>query len=110
MSSAATFTRSVNPNRPSAHRAGQRSAFVGAVTSQERSEMKKRSDYTPAQWAQLYPEERHAIDEAANDIALGRGSSTIHVRAAEGRGVVIIDRATGQPVASAPPRRIGGLT
>ena len=69
--------------------------------------MQKRSDYTAAQWAHLYPEQRYAIEQAESDAALGRGA--IAVRAADGRSTVYIDPVTRVPVPSAPARRIGGL-
>ena len=69
--------------------------------------MKKRSDFTPAQWAQLYPEQRYAIEKAEDDRALGRGTDVVHVRGADGRSTVQVDRATGTPIPAAPPRRMG---
>jgi hypothetical protein len=69
--------------------------------------MPKRSDYSPAQWASLYPEQRYAIEQAEYDQALGRNA--IQVRAADGRGVVYLDPVTKQPIPPANPRRIGGL-
>lgn len=69
--------------------------------------MKKQSEYTAAEWANLYPEQRYAIQQAANDAALGR--NVMPVRAADGRSVVHVDKATGAPVAATPARRIGGL-
>jgi hypothetical protein len=70
--------------------------------------MQKRSDFTPAQWAQLYPNQRYAIEQAEFDQALGRNN--IPVRGADGRTTVFVDKATGAPIPAAPPRRIGGLT
>jgi hypothetical protein len=68
--------------------------------------MSKRSDYTTAQWHNLYPEQRYAIEQAEYDQALGRNS--IQVRAADGRGVVYLDPVTRQPIPAAAPRRVGG--
>jgi hypothetical protein len=69
--------------------------------------VKKQSEYTAIEWANLYPEQRYAIQQAANDAALGRPA--MPVRAADGRGVVYVDRASGKPIQAAPARRIGGL-
>jgi hypothetical protein len=69
--------------------------------------MPKRSDYTPAQWASLYPEQRYAIEQADNDAALGRNA--IPVRGPDGRSTVYIDPVTRAPIAANPTRRIGGL-
>ena len=68
---------------------------------------KRQSEYTPAEWADLYPEQRYAIQQAANDVALGRPA--MPVRAADGRGVVYVDRASGKQIQTTPERRIGGL-
>ncbi len=70
--------------------------------------MKKRSEYSAADWARLYPDERYAIEQAEIDQALGRNS--IPVRGADGRSTVFVDRTTGAPIPAAPLRRIGGLT
>jgi hypothetical protein len=64
---------------------------------------KRRSEYTAAQWADLYPDQRYAADQAENDALLGRNA--IPVRAADGRSVVFIDPVTKQPVAATPSRR-----
>ena len=71
--------------------------------------MKKRSDYTAAQWAGLYPEQRYQIEQAETDAALGRNANAMAVRGPDGRSTVFVDKATGAPIPVAPPRRIGGL-
>lgn len=70
--------------------------------------MKKRSDFTPAQWAQLYPEQRYKIEQAEYDQALGRNA--MPVRGPDGRSTVFVDKVTGAPIPAAAPRRIGGLS
>lgn len=67
--------------------------------------MKKRSEYTAFEWANLYPDERQAAMDAKTDAAVGR--NVMPVRAADGRGVAYVDKATGAPVPSTPARRIG---
>jgi hypothetical protein len=69
--------------------------------------MKKRSEYTALEWAKLWPNQRYDAMQAENDEAAGR--NIMPVRAADGRGVSYIDKATGKPVAASPDRRIGGL-
>jgi hypothetical protein len=69
--------------------------------------MKRKSEYTASEWAQLFPEERYAIQQADNDDALGH--NVMPVRAADGRSTVYVDRVTGAPIASSPTRRIGEL-
>ena len=69
--------------------------------------MKKRSEYTAAEWAQLYPEQRYAAEQAEFDQALGRNA--MPVRAPNGRDTIMVDKTTRIPIPAAPPRRIGGL-
>jgi hypothetical protein len=69
--------------------------------------MKKRSEYTAVEWAQLYPEQRYAAQQAEFDQAAGRNARP--VGGADGRSFVFVDKATGAPIPDAPPRRIGGL-
>lgn len=71
--------------------------------------MNHRSDYTAAQWANLFPEQRYAIEQAETDRALGRTADVMQVRGPDGRSSIMVDRATGKPIASTPLRRIGGL-
>jgi hypothetical protein len=68
---------------------------------------KRRSEYTAAEWARLFPEQRFAIEQAETDAALGR--NVMPVRAADGRSVAYVDKATGAAVPNVPARRIGGL-
>ncbi len=72
--------------------------------------MPKRSDYSPAQWASLYPEQRYEIEQAEIDVALGRGPNVMAIRGTDGRSTVFVDRTTGAPIPAAPAGRIGGLT
>jgi hypothetical protein len=70
--------------------------------------IKRQSEYTAAQWADLYPEARYAAMQAEADYTMGR--TAIPTRAADGRSVVYFDPVTGQPVATptvAPARRMG---
>jgi hypothetical protein len=68
--------------------------------------MKKKSEYTAAEWWDLYPEQRYAAEQAENDAKLGR--NLMPVRAADGRGVIYVDPITKQPVAAKQPsRRMG---
>jgi hypothetical protein len=69
--------------------------------------MKKMHEYSAAEWAQLFPEQRYLIKQAADDAAAGRG--LMPVRAADGRGVIYVDPVRKKPVTAATPRRIGGL-
>jgi len=55
----------------------------------------------------IWAEKRYAIQQAADDEALGR--NTMQVRAADGRSVVYVDKATGAAIPATPSRRIGGL-
>jgi hypothetical protein len=80
---------------------------VGAGASQEIFKMKKRSEYTAAEWANLYPDQRAAALQAETDDAVGRNA--IPVRGPDGRSTIFVDRTTRAPVTAAPPRRIGGL-
>jgi hypothetical protein len=69
---------------------------------------KRQSEYTAAEWADLYPEARYAAMQAEADSRMGRAA--IPVRAADGRSTVYVDRITGAPVptpAAAPARRMG---
>ena len=70
--------------------------------------MKKRSDFSAAQWASLYPEQRYAIEQAETDAALGRNANAMAVRGADGRSTIFVDKVTGAPIPAALPRRIGG--
>jgi hypothetical protein len=66
------------------------------------------SEYTPAEWAGLFPEQRYAAKQAESDRAMGR--SAIPVRSADGRSTVYIDPITRKPVPAAeiaPARRMG---
>ena len=71
--------------------------------------MKKQSDYTAVEWSKLFPDERYRIQQAEYDEALGRGPNSVHVRAADGRSSIIVNKATGAPAPAPLPRRIGGL-
>jgi hypothetical protein len=69
---------------------------------------KRQSEYTPAEWADLFPEQRYLAKQAEADHSMGRAA--IPVRAADGRSTVYIDPITRAPVRTptiAPARRMG---
>jgi hypothetical protein len=69
--------------------------------------VKRQSEYTPAEFAALFPEQRYAAAQAESDARMGRAA--IPIRAADGRGVVFIDPVTKQPVpAPSGQRRVMG--
>jgi hypothetical protein len=69
--------------------------------------IKRQSEYSPVEWAALFPEQRYAAKQAEDDHAMGRAA--IPVRAANGRDVIFIDPVTRQPVPNpkSQPRRMG---
>jgi hypothetical protein len=69
---------------------------------------KRESEYSPAEWQSLFPEQRYAARQAEADAQMGRAA--IPVRAADGRGVVFLDPLTKKPVTTptvVPARRMG---
>jgi hypothetical protein len=58
--------------------------------------IKRQSEYSPVEWASLFPEQRYAAKQAEDDHAMGRAA--IPTRAADGRSVIYIDPVTRAPV------------
>jgi hypothetical protein len=69
---------------------------------------KRQSEYSAAEWAGLFPEQRYAAMQAEADSRMGRAA--IPVRAADGRSTVYVDPITRAPVPTpriAPARQMG---